>query len=102
MSFHISLILILYSTSTFLDKLLASNGVFFFVSFVIVSKLVFWRSFTLNVVLLLDEIHNNLWCFICYHKIVHIRTDVLIVVSRLVQIDPSVSVKSSGSESDGS
>ena len=101
-SFHIDLLLILYSPNSFLDIILASGGVSYFVSFVIVSKVVLQRSFALNVVLLLDEVHNNLWCFRGYHKIIHVRTDLLIVVTRLVQIDPNVSVKSSGSESDGS
>ena len=102
LSFHLALLLILYSPNSFLDILLASDGVSSFVSFVIVSKVVFRRSFALNVLLLLDEIHNNLWCFRGYHKIFHICTDVLIVVTIIVQLDPKVSVKSSGSESDES
>ena len=61
LSFHLSLLLILYSLKIFLDILLASDGVSYFVSFVIVSKVLFRRFFALNVVLLLDEVHNDLW-----------------------------------------
>ena len=100
MSFHLSLLLVMYSPNSFLDILLASYGVSSFVSFVIVSKVVIRSSFALNVVLILDKFRDILWCFRCYHKIVHIRTDVLIVVTRLGQFDPNVSVKPSGSKSD--
>ena len=101
MSFYLVLLLILYSPNRFLDILLASEGVSSFVSFLIFSKVVIWRSFALNVVLLFDEVHNNLWCFRGYHKIVHVRTDILIVVTRIFQLYPNVSVKSSGTESNG-
>ena len=100
MSFYLVLLLILYSPNSFLDILLVSDGVSSFVSFVIVSKVLIWRSFTLKMVLLLDDLHEILWCFIGYHKIVHISTDVLIVVTRIGQIDPNVSIKSSGRKSD--
>ena len=100
MSFYLALLLILYSPNSFLGIILASDSVSSFVSFVIISKVVIWRSFALNVVLLLDEFHDILWCFRGYHKIVHIRTDVLIVITRLGQLDPNVSVKYSGSKSD--
>ena len=102
MLFYLDLLFILYSPNSFLDIILSSDGVLSFVSFVFVSKVVFWWSFALIVVLLFDEVHNNLWYFRGYHKIFHVRTDLLIVVTRLVQLDPNVSVKSIGSESDGS
>ena len=98
--FYLALFLILYSPNSFLDILLASDGVSSFVIFVIFFKVLIWRSFSLNVILLLDEFHDILWCFRGYHKIVHIRTDVLIVITRLSHLDPNVSVKYSGSESD--
>ena len=60
MSFNLALLLILYSPNSFLDILLESNGISSFVSFVIVSKVLLRRSFALNVVLLLDEVHNNI------------------------------------------
>ena len=50
LSFYLALLLILYSPNTFLDILLASDGVSSFVSFVIVSKVVIWRYFALNVI----------------------------------------------------
>ena len=53
-------------------------------------------------VLLLDELHDVLWCFRGYHKIFHIRKYVLIGVTRLTQIDPNVSVKYIWSKSNGS
>ena len=61
LSFYIGLLLILYSPNSFLDILLASDGVSPFVSFLIFSKVVIWRSFALNVVLLLYEFHEILW-----------------------------------------
>ena len=61
LSFLFSRLLILYSPNIFLDILLASGGVSSFVSVVIFSKLVFQKFFALNVVLLLDEVHNDLW-----------------------------------------
>ena len=100
LSFYLVLFLILYSPNSFLDILLASDGVLSFVSFEFVSKELIWRYFTLNAVLLLDKLHDILWCFIGYHKIVHIRTDVLILVTRIGQLDPNVSINSSGSKSD--
>ena len=100
MSFYLALLLILYSPNSLLDILLASDGVSSFVSFAIVSKVVIWRPFYLNMVLLLGEFDDILFCFRGYHKIVHIRTDVLIVITRLGQLDPNVSVKSSGRKSD--
>ena len=100
LSFYLALLLILYSPNSFLDILLAYDGVSSFVSFVIVSKVVIWRSFPLNMVLLFDWLHYILWCFRGYNKIFHIRTDVLIVITRLAHLDPNVSVRSSGSESD--
>ena len=99
LSFYLALLLILYYPNIFLDILLASDGVLSFVIFLIVSKVVIWKSLALNVVLLIDEFHGILWCFRVYHKFTHICTDVLIVVTSLGQIDPNVSVKSSGSES---
>ena len=60
LSFYLSLILILYSTNSFLDILLASDVVSSFVSFVIVSKVLIWRPSSLNMVLLLDEFHDIL------------------------------------------
>ena len=96
MLFYLALLHILYSPNSFLDILLASDGVLSFVIFVIVSKVVIWRSFVLNVVLLLDEFHDILCCFRGYHKIFHIRTDVLIVITIIGQLDSNVSVKSSG------
>ena len=100
--FHLALLLILYSPNSFLGIILASDGILSFVSFLIVSKVVFWMSFDLNLVLLLDEVHNNLRCFIDYQKSIHVRTDVLIVVTRIVQLDPNVSFKPIGSEYDES
>ena len=102
LSFCLALLLILYSPNSFLDILLASNGLLSFLSFLIVSKVVIWRSFALNVVLLLDEFHDILWCFRGYHKIIHIRTDVLIVIPIIGQLNQNISIKYSGSESDAS
>ena len=98
--FYLALLLNLYSPDSFLDIILASDGVLSFVIFVVVSKVLIWRPFSLNRLLLLDEFHDILWCFKGYHKIVHIRTDVLIVITRLGQLDTNVSVKSSEGESD--
>ena len=100
LSFYLSLLLILYSPNSFLDILLASDGLSSFLIFLIVSKVVIWRYFALNVVLLLDEFHDILWCFRGYHKIVHIRTDVLIVITIIGQLDQNVLIKYSGSKSD--
>ena len=100
MSFYLALLLILYSPNSFLDIILVSDGVSSFVSFVIFSRVVIWMSLSLIVVLLLNEFHDILWCFRGYHKIVHIRTDVLIVITRIGQIDQNVLIKYSGSESD--
>ena len=100
LSFYLALLLILYSPNSLLDILLASDGVSSFVSFLIFSKVVIWSPFYLNMVLLLDDFHDTLWCFRGYHKIVHIRTYVLIVITRLGHLDPNLSIKSSGSESD--
>ena len=61
LSFLFSLLLILYSPNIFLDILLASGGVSSFVSVVIFSKVAFQRFFALNVLLHLDEVHNDLW-----------------------------------------
>ena len=72
--FYLALLRILYSPNSFLDILLASDGVSSFVSFVIVSKVLIWRSFSLHMVLLLDEFNDILWCFRSYTKTVHIRT----------------------------
>ena len=101
LSFHLALLLILYSPNILLNIILASNGVSSFVRFLIVPKVVFWRYFALNAVLILDEVHNNIWCVRSYHKIVHVHIDVITVVTRLVQLDPNVSVKYSGRKSDG-
>ena len=98
--FYLALLLILYSPNSLLDILLASDGVSSFVSFSIVSKVAIWRPFYLNIVLLLDDFHDTLWCFRGYHKIVHIRTYVLIVITRLGQLGPNISAKYSGRESD--
>ena len=100
MLFYLALLLTLYSPDSFLDIILASDGVLSFVIFVVVSKVLIWRPFSLNRLLLLDEFHDILWCFKGYHKIVHIHTDVLIVITRLGQLDTNVSVKSSEGESD--
>ena len=100
--FYPALILILYSPNSFLDIILSSDGISSFVSFLIYSKVVIWRPFSLNMVLLLDEFHDIIWCFRGYHKIVHIRTDVLIVNTRNGQLDQNVSIKYSGSKSDAS
>ena len=60
LSFHIVLLLILYSPNSFLDIILPSDGVSSFVSFVIFSKVVIWRPLSLNMVFLLYEFHAML------------------------------------------
>ena len=81
-------IFILYSTDSLLNILLTSKSIKSIVCLVIVSKMLFWRAFTLNVVLLLNEVHDNVRILRRYQKVVPISTDVLVVVTRFGQLDP--------------
>ena len=100
LSFYLPLLFILYSPNSFLDIILASDGVSSFISFVIVSRVIIWRSFSLNMLLLVYDFHDVLYCFRDYNRIIDICTDLLILITRLSQLDPNFSVKYSGSKSD--
>ena len=92
--FQLSLFLFLCPPYSFLDIILASDSVASVVGFVIVSKVVLRRSFSFNMVLLIDYLHDNIWLFREYHKIVYLSTNVLAVVTRFGQLDPNIYVKS--------
>ena len=91
---HSPLLLLLYPTYIFLDKILASNSVAPVVGFAIVSKVVFRRSFSFKMLFLPNEFHDNIWFFRGYQKIVYISTNVLVAVNRFGQLDPNIPVKS--------
>ena len=100
--FRISLLTFLNSLDSFLDIVIVADGITIFVSLVIISSVVLRRYFYLDIVLLLDEFHDLL-CVLCRNqKIVHIGTDVFVVVTRFSQIDLDIPVKSCGIESNGS